>query len=72
MEQYIINRDKRDSSIVEGKYFYRIHQKHVEAYGEKGANNIVQNVRATYYKLMQQLYTDRKNFQLGIVNSISF
>ena len=59
MEQYIINRDKWASSIVEGKYFYRIHQKHVEAYGEKGANNIVQNVRATYYKLMQQLYTDQ-------------
>ena len=59
MEQYIINRDKWASSIVEGKYFCRIHQKHVEAYGEKGANNIVQNVRATYYKLMQQLYTDQ-------------
>ena len=59
MEQYIINRNNLASSVVEGKYFCRIHQKHVEAYGEEGANNIVYNVRATYNKLMQQLYNNQ-------------
>lgn len=55
MEQYTINRSNEAPSIVEGKFFRKIHQKHIESYGEKGANNIVQNVRATYCKLMKQL-----------------
>lgn len=55
MEQYTINRSYEAPSIVEGKFFRKIHQKHIESYGEKGANNIVQNVRATYCKLMKQL-----------------
>ena len=58
MEQYTVNRPNWVSSIVEGKYFNRIHQKHVESYGEKGAKNIVQNVRATYQKLMLQISSD--------------
>ncbi len=56
MEQYIINRPGSSIPIVEGKYFARIHMRHIEAYGETGANNIVQNVRATYQKLMQQVH----------------
>lgn len=55
MEQYTINNSHETPSIVEGKFFRKIHQKHIESYGEKGANNIVQNVRATYCKLMNQL-----------------
>lgn len=57
MEQYSVNRLSSTLSIVEGKYFNLIHQKHVDSYGEFGANNIVQNVRATYSKLMEQLNT---------------
>lgn len=62
MEQYSVNRlsstlSISTLSIVEGKYFNLIHQKHVDSYGEFGANNIVQNVRATYSKLMEQLNT---------------
>lgn len=61
MEQYTINRPSWSPiSITEGKYFRHIHQKHVESYGEKGANNIVQNVRDTYQKLMQQLSTNQE------------
>lgn len=56
MEQYIVNRPGSSIPIVEDKYFTRIHQRHIEAYGEAGANNIVQNVRATYQKLMQQVH----------------
>lgn len=57
MEQYSVNRSSSTLSIVEGKYFNLIHQKHIDSYGEFGANNIVQNVRATYSKLMEQLNT---------------
>ena len=58
MEQYSLNRHSSNFSIIEGKYFRLIHQRHIDAYGEIGANNIVQNVRATYFKLMEQLHTD--------------
>lgn len=58
MEQYTINKPIASLSIVEGRFFRLIHQRHIDAYGETGANNIVQNVRATYIKLMQQLYTN--------------
>ncbi|MCQ2375683.1 MAG: Z1 domain-containing protein [Salinivirgaceae bacterium] len=54
MEQYRIDYTQTNP-INEGKFFARIHQKHVEAYNQKGADNIVKNVRATYSKLMQQL-----------------
>ena len=59
MEQYSISIDNRTSPIIEGKYFNRIYHKHVDTYGEIGANNIVQNVRATYQKLMHQLFTNK-------------
>ena len=57
MEQYTVNRPNSPSSvsIVEGVFFRQIHQQHIESYGEKSANNIVQNVRITYQRLMQQL-----------------
>lgn len=58
MEQYTINKPTASLSITEGKFFRLIHQQHIVSYGETGANNIVQNVRATYIKLMQQLYTN--------------
>ncbi len=55
MEQYTIKRSDWTPSIIEGNFFHRIHDKHIELYGKKGANNIVDNVRATYSKLMKQL-----------------
>lgn len=61
MEQYTISRFNEVPSIVEGKFFRKIHQKHIKSYGEKGANNIVQNVRATYCKLIEQLITCWRN-----------
>ena len=60
MEQYTVNRLNVGSSITEGKFFNHIHQKHIEAYGEIGARNIVQNVRATYCKLMKQIRTSQQ------------
>lgn len=58
MEQYTINKPDWSPSVIEGKFFHRIYQKHIEAYGEKGAKNIVTNVRSTYNKLMKQLATE--------------
>lgn len=58
MEQYTINKPDWSPSVIEGNFFHRIYQKHIEAYGEKGAKNIVTNVRSTYNKLMKQLATE--------------
>ena len=35
MEQYTINRTEGATSITEGKFFHRIHQKHMEKKGVK-------------------------------------
>lgn len=70
MEQYRINHTT-SIPINEGQFFARIHQKHVEAYKQKGADNIVKNVRATYSKLMQQLAvsTNPNSLLVGKVQS---
>lgn len=60
MEQYKISKPNSSSYIVEGEFFKAIHQKHIDAYGETGANNIVKNVRNTYNRLMQQLCSNPK------------
>lgn len=71
MEQYSVTRLSSTSSIVEGKYFKLIHQKHIDSYGEFGANNIVQNVRVTYSKLMEQLHASlNKNHNSLLVGKV--
>lgn len=71
MEQYKIDRIQSKFQIKEGVYFNRIHKKHIDAYSQKGADNIVQNVRMTYYKLMQQLdmSTNPNSLLVGKVQS---
>lgn len=70
MEQYQISRN-RSVSINEGQYFRRIHAKHIETYKPAGAANIVQNVRTTYKKLMEQLAnsTNHNSLLVGKVQS---
>lgn len=60
MEHYAIKRFNNIPSINEGKFFHLIHDKHIELYGKKGAGNIVDNVRATYSKLMNQLAVNKR------------
>ena len=55
MEQYKIDNRTQTIPINEGKFFARIREKHIDAYTQKGADNIRNNVRLTYQKLMQQL-----------------
>ena len=64
MEQYKIKRPDYAPSIIEGTFFKRIHQIHIDAYGEIGAKNIVKNVRDTYNKLMQQIVTKENHNSL--------
>lgn len=55
MEQYTVNRQGPSLSITAGKFFTLIHRRHIDSYGEIGANNIVKNVLTMYQQLMRQL-----------------
>ena len=57
MEQYKIEYSS-PLPFTEGRFFELIHKKHIDAYTLKGANNIVQNVRSTYSRLLRQLTTE--------------
>ena len=63
MEQYKID-SPSSLSFTEGKYFKLIHKKHIDSYTLKGANNIVNNVRSTYSKLLRQLATNTNHNSL--------
>lgn len=63
MEQYKIEYSS-PLSFTEGRFFELIHKKHIDAYTLKGANNIVQNVRSTYSRLLRQLTTESNHNSL--------
>ena len=56
MEKYIRKPADTGSILVDfGRYFSLVHQKHIEAYGETGAANIVENIVETYKHIQVQL-----------------
>lgn len=63
MEQYKIEYSSPLPFTV-GRFFELIHKKHIDAYTIKGANNIVQNVRSTYSRLLRQLTTESNHNSL--------
>lgn len=63
MEQYKIEYSS-PLPFIEGRFFELIHKKHIDAYTLKGANNIVQNVRSTYSRLLRQLTTESNHNSL--------
>lgn len=63
MEQYKIEYSS-PLPFTEGRFFELIHKNHIDAYTLKGANNIVQNVRSTYSRLLRQLTTESNHNSL--------
>lgn len=63
MEQYKIEYSS-PLPFTERRFFELIHKKHIDAYTLKGANNIVQNVRSTYSRLLRQLTTESNHNSL--------
>ena len=56
MEKYAFISNSIDSvPVVFGRYFALVHQKHIEAYGEIGADNIVNNIVETYKHIQIQM-----------------
>ena len=60
MEQYEFADEKLEPVIIDGKYYQRIHKKHINSYGEKGADNIADNVIKISACLASPLWSFRK------------
>ena len=56
MEKYTVSSTDPNSITVKfGRYFELVHKKHIEAYGEVGADNIVSNIVETYKQIQVQM-----------------
>lgn len=71
MEQYEFADEKIESIIVDGKYYQRIHNKHINSYGKSGADNIAENVTKIFQKIKGQLSetTNHNSLLVGKVQS---
>ncbi len=57
MEKYTYGAGNTSHGSVNlGKYFNLVHEKHISAYGEMSADNIVENIVETYKHIQDQLY----------------
>lgn len=72
MEQYVINTEKQTNSvtIIQGKYYEKIHQKHLASYGEFGATNIRDNITSTFREALIQLNSPTKNNNMLLVGKV--
>lgn len=72
MEQYILG-DKNnttDVTVVQGKYYKKIHEKHRLSYGDFGAANIRDNITNTFREAMIQLHTSNKSNNMLLVGKV--
>ena len=53
-----------------GDYFNLVHDKHIDAYGEEGADNIVENIVETYKQIQIQLASPNKNNNVLLVGKV--
>ena len=71
MEKYTYGKgDAIDVPVKLGKYFSLVNKKHVEAYGEVGAANIVENIVETYKQIQIQLRTKQQNNNVLLVGKV--
>ena len=69
MEMYEI-KDENNDSITFGRYYELVHNKHRDAYGEAGANNIRDNVVESYKMIQSNLdKTNHNSLLVGKVQS---
>lgn len=58
MEEYIVDNGPDTYPIIsvkQGKYYKKIHDKHIQSYGDFGAANIRDNIMSTFTEAMMQL-----------------
>lgn len=57
-------------SIKQGKFYQKVHGKHVDAYGEFGAANIRDNIMSTYNEAMAQIENQGMNNNMLLVGKV--
>ena len=71
MEKYSYNSENTNSvDVVFGRYFNLVHGKHIEAYGEVGANNIVSNIVESYKQIQNQLLNPKVSNNILLVGKV--
>ena len=71
MEKYTYGSgNSADAPVKLGKFFSLVHEKHIDAYGETGADNIVENIVETYKQIHVQLKSDQKNNNVLLVGKV--
>ena len=73
MEQHIvqeISMKNNDLSITEGKYYNKIHQKHLLSYGEYGAANIRDNIIASFQAALKQISNPNVSNNILLVGKV--
>lgn len=73
MEQYKIEDKITTSSIFtvkQGKYYNKIHNKHIESYSEYGASNIRDNITNTFREAMIQLNDSNRSNNMLLVGKV--
>lgn len=72
MEQYTISNNNLDSaiSINQGKYYNKVHKKHILAYGDSGAANIRDNITSTFGDAVKQINTAEQNNNILLVGKV--
>ena len=62
MEKYeFATTDDAKISVKLGDYYNQVHAKHIDAYGQLGADNIVENIVETYRQIQMQMNANNKN-----------
>lgn len=62
--------DENDVSVKLGDYYNQVHAKHIDAYGQLGADNIVENIVETYRQIQMQMSADSKNNNVLLVGKV--
>lgn len=70
MEEYTIIKDASEVTIIQGKYYFKIYNKHVASYGELGANNIRDNILSTYHESQLQFLSPNCNNNMLLVGRV--
>ena len=71
MEEYIIDNYKNEENNIRfGKYYEHVYKKHVEAYSERGADNIRENITNTFKEARRQELSPIRNNNMLLVGKV--
>lgn len=73
MEEYVVDNKFAPlfpTSIKQGKYYTKIHNKHIASYGEFGAANIRDNIMSTFSEAMTQIENPSMNNNMLLVGKV--